>query len=242
MESDFSLLLVEPEETQQKLIEDVLRTEFEIVNVTISNSADDAINRLNTQNGIQCIIANAKLDDNGAFSLIKEIRDIKKYAKTPILAISDIQERHHLLEAAASGASDFIAKPFNPRSITLKLKKLLADKQFRKSTRISTLGAFDVSVCFTDASYNCKLIDISTGGCSIKSLPFQNGGAIFDRATINIDNNGAPIIITSEFARAERDPESTDLEEKSQIASFEFINLDEEIANQISQFIDNLGS
>ena len=242
MEDDFSLLLVEPEEEQQKLIEEVLRSEFEIVDIATSPTSMEAMSLLSAQGDVQCIIVSSTLDDSSGFSLISDIRAISKYAKTPVLIMSDIQERDHLLKAAASGASDFIVKPFDSRSLALKLKKLLADKQFRKSTRISTLGAYEVSVCFEEATYKCTLIDISVGGCSIKTQPFSRGGVIFDKATINIDNNGIPLIINAEFARAERDPECEDKESKFQLAGFQFITPDNETIEAISAFINGVGN
>ena len=242
MDHDFSLLLVEPETTQQSQVEEVLQTQFEINDIMVSNSSMDALSVLGAENNIQCIIVSSNLQDSNGFSLISDIRAINKYSKTPVLIMSDVHERDHLLKAAASGASDFIVKPFNSRSLALKLKKLLADKQFRKATRISTLEAFDVTIEFNEGtSYDCKLLDISEGGCSIKSQPFKKGGAVFDQVTININNNGTPLIITAELARTERDPESEDNEHKFQIAGFEFINLNQESQDMVSQFINNVG-
>ncbi len=242
MESDFALLLVEPEEQQKKLVEDVLRTEFDILDVTSTISSKETMSLLNKQAEIQCIIVSSILKDSDGFALIQDIRAISKYSKTPVLIMSDIQERDYLLKAAASGASDFIVKPFNPRSLTLKLKKLLSGKQFRKAPRFSALETFDVDVSFEKVSYKCKLIDISSGGCSVKTPTFQQGGAIFDRVTINITNNGHPLIVDAEFAQAKRDPESEDKEEKSQIANFQFMNLDNATVEAIANFIKSAQS
>ena len=250
MEHNFSLLLVEPETLQKQLIENVLRTEFEITDIATSQSSIDAMGLLSSRENIgakelesiQCIIISSILTDSSGFSLISDIRAIKKYAKTPILIMSDAHERDHLLKAAASGASDFIVKPLNSRSLTLKLKKLLADKQFRKTTRISTLGAFDVEIAFnSDATYACKLTDISLGGCSMTSSPFHKGGAVFDLAIININNNGKPLTIHAELARVERNPESEDQVQKIQISGFEFIDQGEVAHEEITNFINSVG-
>ncbi|MDH5256392.1 MAG: response regulator [Gammaproteobacteria bacterium] len=243
MPQSFSLLLVEPEEQQQKLIEEVLRTEFEITDIATSQSSIEAMSLLSAHGNLQCIIISSILNDSSGFSLIADIRAIEKYSRTPVLIMSDIHERDHLLKAAASGASDFIVKPFDSRALSLKLKKLLADKQFRKANRISTLEAFDVEIVFNDTtSYSCKLIDISTGGCSIKSEPFTKGGSVFEKATININDNGPVLTVLAELARIERDPECEDKEHKSQISGFQFIDPDEKTTDNISTFINNVGT
>jgi len=234
----FSTLVVEPEVKQQDLIEEVLRSEFKITDIAISPTSIEAMSVLNKQGNIQCIIISSNLEDSNGFSLIEDIRAIEKYSNTPVLIMSDIQERDHLIKAAASGATDFIVKPFNSRSLTLKLKKLLADKQHRKATRISTLEDFDVEIIFdTDIVYNCKLIDISTDGCSTTSPPFDKGGTVFQQAVININNNGTLLAITAELARTERDLESEDRDKKKQISGFQFTALDNETFNAILDFI-----
>jgi len=242
MDHHFSLLLIEPETQQQQLIKDVLRSEFKITHVTTSTSSLDAMNHLTSaKENIQCIIVSSTLEDISGFSLIKNIRTIKKYTKTPIMVISDTQERNHIFKAASSGASDFIVKPLNTRSLALKLKKLLASKHFRTAERVSTLDAFDVKISFNKKNtYECKLVDISTGGCSIKSPPFHGDGSIFDKAEIQIIDT--PLTIMSELIRMEKDPESEDQEQKLQIAGFQFIDVDKISSTAISNFIESLGA
>jgi len=245
MDQKLSLLLVEPDASQHALIQGILNSEFQIDDVTILSSSMDTMNLISKQADIQCIIIASNLHDSCGFSLTADIRSISKYSKIPILLISETKDRENLLKAAASGASDFIIKPFNQKALTLKLKKLLAGKQFRKSTRISTLEAFDAKVEFLDkASYDCKLVDISTGGCSLKSEAFTQGGAIFDTATISIGCESEDkdcIRIDAELARMERDPECENIGKNLQISGFQFQDVTGDIHTKITDFIAAVG-
>ena len=153
--------------------------------------------------------------------------------------ISEQKSSEYLLQAAACGVTDFISKPFSNRSLGLKLKKLLGSKKLRKVERISTMGAFDITLAFNDAlNYQAKLRDISLGGCSAHSELFSKGGCVYDRLFIKIGSSQFSLALQAELVRIEKDPECEDKSEKQLLVAFQFKDLSESDKHQLGEFIN----
>jgi len=241
MANDFTLLLVEPDEELQKSIIDVLRNDFNIEDIITTNSSKQSLHYLTDDTSLDCIIVNSLLTDGTGFDLISEIKAIERYTSTSILIMSEQQDRTHLLQAAACGASDFIIKPFTPRSLTLKLKKLITGQEFRINKRVATFEAFQLEIKFSESqNYKARLLDISIGGCSVISELFHNGGCIYDTADISFKSENKSFSIPAELIRTERDPECEDEDEKELLAAFQFGELPSAQQQAIHDFITEL--
>jgi len=241
MANDFTLLLAEPEQDLQKSICDVLRNDFNIEDIITADSSKQVLHYLTDDTSINCIIVNSQLTDGSGFDLISVIKGLERYTSTSILIMSEQQDRTHLLQAAACGASDFIIKPFSPRSLTLKLKKLITGQEFRINKRVATFEAFQLEINFSESQrYKARLVDISIGGCSVISELFHNGGCIYDIAKINFTSESKSFSIPAELIRTERDPESEDDDEKELLAAFQFGELPSAEQQSIHDFITEL--
>jgi len=52
---------------------------------------------------------------------------------TPVIIISALEEEDTVLEAFRYGANDFIAKPFKPTELVLRIKKIFQERQLANS-------------------------------------------------------------------------------------------------------------
>jgi two-component system chemotaxis response regulator CheY len=59
----------------------------------------------------------------GGMRLLREMRDDANLRKLPVIIVTGIADRRHILEAKSAGADAFIVKPF----ATATLKKKLTD-------------------------------------------------------------------------------------------------------------------
>ena len=85
------------------------------------------------------------------------------------------------------------------------------------------MGAVDVTLSFNDdLRYESKLIDISTGGYSVRSPILSAGGMVYDQVILNISDDNQDLKLPSRLIRIERDPESED--NQSLLLAFQFIN------------------
>ena len=243
MANDFTLLLAEPDDALKQSISEILKNDFNIENVILTNTKEQSLHYLTDDTSIDCMIVNSQLEDSSGFELISSVKNIERYTGTPILIMSEQQDRSHLLQAAACGATDFIIKPFNPRSLTLKLKKMITGQEFRVTTRVATFEAICLEIDFAaKRTYKARLMDISTGGCLVVSELFSNGGCVYDLVDIHFKCHNKSFSLPAELIRTECDPESEDSEQKELLAAFKFNDLPQHHQQLVRNFIADLST
>ncbi len=243
MANNFTLLLVEPSKALQQSISDILRNDFNIEQVILADSHAQSLHYLAENTAVNCIIVNSQLPDSSGFDLISAIKQLEHYTSTSVLLMSEQQDRSHLLQAAACGASDFIIKPFTDRSFMLKLKKMITGQEFRVAARVATFEAVQLEVDFGETqTYQARLTDISIGGCSIICERFTKGGCVYDVADIHFKCHNKSFSLSAELVRIECNPENEDDIEKELLAAFKFKELSAHHQQQVHNFISELNA
>jgi two-component system, OmpR family, response regulator VicR len=74
------------------------------------------------------VIADIMMPHVSGLELIQFIRKDLKDAETPVIVISALEYDEVVLEAFRLGASDFIAKPFKPYELILRIKRIFQEK------------------------------------------------------------------------------------------------------------------
>ncbi len=72
---------------------------------------------------IDLIVADILMPKITGLELIKRIRKTQQ-RQVPIIVISPLEHEEEILEAFALGADDFVAKPFKPKELILRIKRL----------------------------------------------------------------------------------------------------------------------
>lgn len=105
----------------------------EIVNFTLENEGyevllcDNGKNAMNHLNGqeINLIITDLHMPEMNGIELIKEIRKIPKYQRTPILFLTTESQAEKKMEAKNAGATGWIVKPFVPAKLLSAILKVI---------------------------------------------------------------------------------------------------------------------
>ena len=121
MNSDKKILIVEDDELMIKILKFILNKEgYQLSIIKDGLSAIEQIPAINPDMVITDLLSPYK-------SGLEVIRFVKeKFKKTPIIVLSSLgEEEHSVSEAFKLGADDFIAKPFNPNELILRVKRLL---------------------------------------------------------------------------------------------------------------------
>ncbi len=121
MNSDKKILIIEDDELMIKILKFILNKEGYQLSVVMDGlSAVEQIHSINPD----MVITDLMLPYKSGLEVIRFVKE--NFEKTPIIVLSSLgEEEHSVSEAFKLGADDFIAKPFNPNELILRVKRLL---------------------------------------------------------------------------------------------------------------------
>ena len=121
MNSNKKILIVEDDELMIKILKFILNKEgYQLSIIKDGLSAIEQIPAINPD----MVITDLLLPYKSGLEVIRFVKE--KFKKTPIIVLSSLgEEEHSVSEAFKLGADDFIAKPFNPNELILRVKRLL---------------------------------------------------------------------------------------------------------------------
>lgn len=128
------ILLVEDDLQMQMLIIDYLK-DYDFLTTAFSNPKD-VIEHFKTTNDYSIIILDLMLPEMDGFDLFNKLKKIKDVPIIISSARGDIGNKIHSFEL---GADDYLAKPYEPRELVLRMEYIL--KRFDKTINI---GAFTI--------------------------------------------------------------------------------------------------
>jgi two-component system chemotaxis response regulator CheY len=128
--NELSILLIEPSDTQRKIIIKHLK-QHDITEVTSAHNMASA-NQILNRHQFDLVISALYLDDGTALDLLKNIRADERLAETPFMLVSSEHKRENLEEFKQSGVVAILPKPFTAEhlhcAINTTLDLLTADE------------------------------------------------------------------------------------------------------------------
>jgi two-component system chemotaxis response regulator CheY len=105
----------------------------EIVNFTLANEGYEVLLSDNGKNALKClngqdinlIITDLHMPEMNGIELIKEIRQMPDYMRTPILFLTTESQTEKKMEAKDAGATGWIVKPFAPAKLIAAISKVI---------------------------------------------------------------------------------------------------------------------
>ncbi|GAA4449303.1 hypothetical protein GCM10023189_08580 [Nibrella saemangeumensis] len=122
MKSKFNLLLVEENLHLASVLEQTLKTDF---NITVAATGNEAVRLLVGGNQFDFIISELELTHFSGLKLVKLIRTSMLLRHIPILILSGSTESDTRITCLEEGADGCITKPFNPLEVKAKLHAML---------------------------------------------------------------------------------------------------------------------
>ena len=116
--SNFSILVVDDSSLSGNVISEIL-TDAGFTTVEQCNSAQEAIDN---PNEVHCYIVDVVMPKKSGIELAKEITSQQK--EKCILMISSLDSENILIESIASGAKDFLKKPFSKDQLIFSMENL----------------------------------------------------------------------------------------------------------------------
>ncbi|MDH5301049.1 MAG: response regulator [Gammaproteobacteria bacterium] len=235
MNDNCTVMVVDHTSSSRKSIIKTIRQELPNAQLIESSSSQHALSLLRETSKVNAILSELDLNDGAGVEFILAAKQIASAKDASFMVMTSRRDRDALMRAAAAGVSDYLLKPFNGNTLTIKLRKLV-HLQLRSSERVSLFETTSTTLKFDTHPYHATIIDISLGGCLLRSQVFSQGGCIYDIADITVnDDNLGPIPLQGVLVRAERDPEAND--KRTMLAAFQFCTQDPAALEQLSRFI-----
>jgi len=138
---------------------DILHTLFAYQGYTRNvqaRSANEALELLrDPDQQFDCILLDIQMPGMNGIELCKAIRNMPKYALTPILMLTSLSEQVYIDQAFGAGASDYITKPINETELNARLRSAFNSITERKRVealayKVQTSSVDQVGLNFSD--------------------------------------------------------------------------------------------
>ncbi len=127
VDRSLKILLVEDSKVARKMAAKAL-AELGFQHVLQAEDGQDAITKLNAEDGIGLIISDWNMPNMDGFELLQWVRANPRSAKIPFIMATARGERKQVTAATDAGVSNFITKPFGPPELNELINETLGGK------------------------------------------------------------------------------------------------------------------
>jgi len=119
-----------------------LSTHHDVLPAASAQEALEAISK--AREPFDCLLADIQMPTVDGIALVEMVRETPGYRHTPIIMLTAMQDKAHLDRAFFSGASDYVAKPFEFPELQKRLQQAqkLAVEKTRASLAVPVAGDF----------------------------------------------------------------------------------------------------
>lgn len=176
----FKIALVEDEKSLNELITSYLEKEnYEVINFT---KGSDALNYIENNNDINLWILDIMLEDDvTGFDIIKFIRE--KNDQIPIIFSSARDESIDKIMGLELGGDDYIAKPYSPKELVLRVKNILK-RVYSSDYKKIVYNNYEIDIEKRIISENNNIIELTTLEFDLLLYFLNNKGKSLDRESI----------------------------------------------------------
>ena len=201
------ILVVDDDDRIRDLVKQYLNERNYLVTTAID--AEDALEKVKIIK-FDLIVLDIMMPGKSGLDFTKEN---KNNLYTPIILLTakgETEERIHGLEV---GADDYLAKPFEPRELVLRIKNILNKTKLKNTKRLIEFGNVKVDLSKHLVLKNKKEFKINSTEKTILELMINSPGKSFSRdeigKIIKIDKERSiDVVITRLRKKIERDPKN----------------------------------
>ncbi len=111
-ERKIRVLAVDDEPSILELLKTALNA-LGIYDVMVAASAEQAVQVMERQDHpFDCVLMDIQMPEVNGITLVREMRKMRDYARTPIIMLTAMSDRTYVDQAFAAGATDYVTKPF----------------------------------------------------------------------------------------------------------------------------------
>tara|TARA_X000000368_G_C23056388_1_gene724050 strand:- start:438 stop:1109 length:672 start_codon:yes stop_codon:yes gene_type:complete len=182
MKDNYHILLVEDDTELQKLIEDLLINNQYLVSK--ASSVEEA-NKLINLYIFDLILLDIMLPDSSGLEFYKN--SIKDRIASSVIFLSALGNADDRVTGLELGAEDYVAKPFDPRELILKIKKNIKLRDSRSLIKFNDQTTFDLKKEIL--MHKSKEISLTSNEIKILKLLIENSHKFLNRELLNKELN-----------------------------------------------------
>lgn len=182
-----NILIVEDEEQILQLIQN--RLDSDIYNIDIAIDGREALLKINSKL-YDLITLDIMLPYVDGFEISKAIR--KKSYQTLIIMVSALDTQEFKIKGYEFGADDYIAKPFSPKELAMKIKNLLKRREEINSQTKIYMSNIILDELAKEIKINGFCVDVTPSEYLILTIMIKNRNRVYSRAELAqsiYDNN-----------------------------------------------------
>ncbi|NDU85908.1 MAG: chemotaxis protein CheY [Ferrovum sp.] len=122
VDTNMKFLVVDDFSTMRRIVRNLLK-ELGFTNVVEAEDGIDALNKLKSGD-IEFVVSDWNMPNMTGIDLLRNIRKDPALKHLPVLMVTAEAKKENIIEAAQSGASGYIVKPFTAATMDEKLKKI----------------------------------------------------------------------------------------------------------------------
>ena len=199
------ILIVDDDDRIRELVKQYLNDNDYLV--TTANSAEDAKEKVNILK-FDIIVLDIMMPGKSGLEFTNEN---KKKINTPIILLTAKGEALDRIEGLETGADDYLAKPFEPRELILRIKNILQKTKNKIQKRVVNFSNINIDLNKLLIIKNNKEFKINNTEKKILEKMINSPGEIFTRENIgkliNLDKERSiDVIITRLRKKIEDNP------------------------------------
>jgi putative nucleotidyltransferase with HDIG domain len=130
---EFSLLVIDDNPDILKLMHFLLRDEFDLL---LSSSGKEGLNMLREYNP-DLVICDVMMPELDGYTFCREVKSDPNFKHIPIILVTARVGSDVLTHGIDSGASDYIAKPFDPAELKARIRSLLRTRTIEEALALA---------------------------------------------------------------------------------------------------------
>jgi len=226
MLTKLSTIVIDENKVSRKNLSSLLRNSLGMKDVMTFENLNLAIHYIKDAKNIDLVLIDYETTKDKTFDFIEKSKSCFPEIDIKFILLAKTSSKEFLLKAAGKGVSSFVLKPYNSATIVKNINALYASKSQRQSNRLKLLEAVPAILHFEDDQFDGALIDISSGGCQIKTSGYNRKGVeIYDSCQVEIPFDESYIILPAELIRLEKD-RTSDIKEILSALIFEPLHKD----------------
>ena len=201
------ILIVDDDDRIRELVKQYLEENNYLIST--ANSAEDAEKKINLIK-FDLIVLDIMMPGQSGLDFTN---NNKKKIATPIILLTAKGEASDRIEGLEIGADDYLAKPFEPKELLLRIKNILEKTQLKEQKRVVNFSNINIDLNKLLIVKDSKEFKINSTEKTILEKMINSPGQTFTREEIgnliNLDKERSiDVIITRLRKKIEKDPKN----------------------------------